>query len=250
VTYAVEPGTIRPETTLADVVTQHPPLAAALDELGLDYCCGGSRRLVDACREAALDLGDTLAVLERVGASAAPVVESVPWADLGLGALTDHIESVHHAFLRREFSRLRELAERVESVHGQRHAELAAVRHVVDALVADLEPHLLREEEILFPLIRELDAATLSGRRPAGSLHNSIEVLTDDHRRVGELMAELRDLTDGYRVPDDACASYRSLYEGLAAFTADTHLHVHKENNVLFPAAVAQERHLVEWHDR
>lgn len=234
--------TICQATTLGELVTARPDLAPALEELGLDYCCGGARSLADACREAGLDVDESVGVLSTAGSGEAVAGGAAAWADLDLAALTEHIEATHHEFLRHEFPRLGALAERVETVHGDRHPELYDVRRLYQELVADLEPHLLREEQILFPLIRELDAATRSHRRPVGTLGNSVEVLADDHEQVGALMAALRDATDAFTVPADGCASYRSLYEGLSAFVRDTHMHVHKENNVLFPAAFECER--------
>lgn len=241
---------IRQAMTLGELVTARPDLAPTLEELGLDYCCGGARSLAEACREAGLDLDDTVGVLSSAGSAHAPDAAATAWADLGLAALTEHIETTHHEFLRREFPRLDALAERVETVHGDRHPELKEVRRLYRELVADLEPHLLREEQILFPLVRELDAATRSNRRPEGTLGNSVAVLADDHEQVGALMAELHEATDAFTVPDDGCASYRSLYEGLSAFVRDTHLHVHKENNVLFPAAFECERMVLAATDR
>ena len=129
------------------------------------------------------------------------------------------------------------LAAKVLSVHGRNHPELVRVRALVAALRADLEPHLQKEERVLFPAI----AAAAAGRRefPFGTVAQPIRVMLAEHDRAGDLLAGLRAATSGYAVPDDACASYRSLYERLEALELDTHLHVHKENHTLFPAALA-----------
>ena len=108
-------------------------------------------------------------------------------------------------------------------------------------LRADLVPHLRKEEQVLFPMIRELSTATEAPRFHCGSLRNPIAVMDREHDRAGELLAALRAESGGYRVPADGCASYQALYDGLAELEADTHLHVHKENNILFPAVVAAE---------
>ncbi len=108
-------------------------------------------------------------------------------------------------------------------------------------LRADLEPHLAKEERMLFPMIRELVSSPVPPRFHCGSLRNPISVMLAEHDRAGDLLAGLRSLTSGFEVPDDGCASYRALYDGLAELEADTHLHVHKENNLLFPAVVAME---------
>ena len=232
--------TIDVNDSLADLVTTRPGLAARLDQLGLDYCCGGQRRLVDAVTEAGLDLADVLDEL----VSADVAAETVDWAAMTPAVLVDHLEASHHTYLRDALPRLGALVDKVTAVHGERHPELAEVRAVFAELRADLEPHLLKEERILFPMIRELAAATEAPAFHCGSLVNPIRVMLAEHDTAGDLLARLRTLTGGYAVPDDGCASYQALYDGLAELEADTHLHVHKENNLLFPAVLATERSL------
>ena len=121
-------------------------------------------------------------------------------------------------------------------MHGDRHPELTRVRDLVVALRDELEPHLAKEERVLFPAIHDL----ADGRRdfPFGTVGNPIRVMAAEHDHAGELLSQLRSATGGYAVPEDGCASYRSLYERLEALAMDTHLHIHKENHRLFPAAV------------
>ncbi|WP_421117951.1 iron-sulfur cluster repair di-iron protein [Aquihabitans daechungensis] len=232
--------------SLADLVGTAPDAARVLESFGLDYCCGGQRTLADACTargvspEAVLD---ALAALEP---------QPLPdWATMGPAALVDHLEQTHHAYLHVEMPRLSALAEKVAGVHGARHPELLDVRRSYEAIRSDLEPHLAKEERVLFPMIRELAAASSAPEPPrfhCGSLQNPIAVMLREHDDVGDQLAELRRLTDDFRVPADGCASYRALYEGLAALEADTHQHVHKENNLLFPAVVALEQALDPTH--
>lgn len=230
-------STITPESTLADLVIVRPGLARRLDELGLDYCCGGARTLTAAVDAAGLDLADTMADLERVPVGTVP--EPV-WRDLA--DLVDWIESTHHAYLRDVLPHLTALAGKVAGVHGGNHPELTEVADVVDEIRSDLEPHLLKEERVLFPMIRELSVAVTAPSFHCGSLVNPIRVMLSEHDAVGELLARLRELTGGFAVPDDGCGSYHAFYAGLADLEADTHRHVHVENNVLFPAVLATER--------
>ena len=233
-----EHATPTAERTLADLVTADPGAARVLERFGLDYCCGGRRTLTQACDESGVDPGEVLEVLAAV-----PPVDAPDWASMGPAELVDHLEATHHAYLHTEFDRLTALADKVASVHGARHPELGQVRDTYAALRDDLEPHLMKEERVLFPLIRDLTADADDRTAPhCGSLEDGpIRVMSMEHDRAGELLAELRRLTNGYEVPDDGCASYRALYEGLAELEADTHLHVHKENNVLFPAVIDLE---------
>jgi regulator of cell morphogenesis and NO signaling len=213
----------------------------------LDYCCNGHRSLAEACDEAGIDVGGAIDTLQTSAAESSAAASSLQ--DLVQAtptALVDHIVQTHHTYLRGELPRLSDLAERVMTVHGDRHPELADVRDTFEVLRADLEPHLDREEQILFPLVREIDAALHSDNAANGELENAVSVLEDDHEQVGDLLARLRELTNSFTTPADGCASYRSLYDGLHRLADDTHLHVHKENNILFPAAIDRERELRE----
>jgi regulator of cell morphogenesis and NO signaling len=227
--------TIDPRRTLGDLVAESPARGVVFDRFKLDYCCHGQRSLAAACASDGVDLTALLDALDAVPASASVVEHPSEPA-----ALADHIEATHHAYLHQELPELRALAAKVRDVHVGRHAELAQVSALVDELVADLEPHLLKEERVLFPAIRQM-AAGPEHDRPFGTVANPIRMMVLEHDRAGELLAQLRDVSAEYAVPDDACGSYRSLYGRLAHLEADTHRHIHLENNVLFPAAIALE---------
>ncbi|MDZ7679823.1 MAG: iron-sulfur cluster repair di-iron protein [Acidimicrobiales bacterium] len=231
---------IDPQTTLGELVTRRPALAPLLDQLGLDYCCGGQRTLDAAAQEAGVGLDPLIEQLSTVDEPEAPV----EWAELGPGELVDHLEATHHAYLDDALPRLEALAVKVAGVHGERHPELGNVERLVHELRADLEPHLRKEEQVLFPMIRELTSAVAPPQFHCGTLANPISVMLAEHDRAGELLAELRTTAADYVVPDDGCASYQALYAGLDELEADTHLHVHKENNLLFPAVLDAERRL------
>jgi regulator of cell morphogenesis and NO signaling len=237
--------TIQASTKLGDLVNDHPQLAPALERMQLDYCCGGQRTLAAACAEADIDVGEAVDTLARTALAAPTSTSTLPdLVNLTPSALADHIEQTHHAYLRGELPRLAELAERVLAVHGDRHPELAEVQDAFEVLRADLQPHLVREEQILFPLIREIDAALRADGWVNGEVKNPVGVLQDDHEQVGALLARLHELTNSFTTPEDGCASYRALCDGLRRLADDTHLHVHKENNILFPAAIEHERRL------
>ena len=231
--------TIEPDTTLADLVTARPDLVPRLEALGLDYCCGGQRSLAAAVAAAGLDLGATTTELRSVPSVAEPEPD---WD--GIGGLVDHLEATHHAYLHDALPRLVELADKVAGVHGAVHPELTTVAALMHAIKVDLEPHLLKEERVLFPMIRELATAVAAPAFHCGSLSNPIRAMLSEHDAVGELLAQLRARSDGFRVPDGGCASYQAMYSGLAELEADTHLHIHKENNVLFPAVLETEHEL------
>jgi len=159
-------------------------------------------------------------------------------------ALVDHLEATHHRYLWDELPRVTVLVDKIVSVHGNRHPELVDVAACFARIRADLEPHLLKEERVLFPMIRELVASSADPSFHCGSLRNPISVMLSEHDAVGAVLAELRRLTDSYTAPDDGCATYAACFAAMAEVEADTHLHIHKENNVLFPLVVRLEAEL------
>lgn len=225
------PSTDPRTTPLGDLVAANPATARILQAHGLDFCCHGERPLDQACAEAGVDVDE---VASKIAGTA--VEGDTTWTALAPADLAMHIVATHHRYLWEELPLLDALADKVATVHGERHPELAQVRRLVAALKADLEPHLAKEEQVLFPAI----AALATGDAPAlpMPLSNPVKALMEEHDQAGELLAELRTTTADFAVPADGCASYTSLYERLEALEADTHLHVLKENHTLFPAAL------------
>ncbi len=222
---------VNPDASLGTLVTRLPELARIFEQYGLDYCCGGAQSLRDACRAAGVDVAAVVDDLARLPARA----EVAEWASMGAAELVDHLESTHHRYLWTELPRIQVLVDKIEAVHGGRHPELAEVAKCYAEVRADLEPHLHKEEQVLFPMIRELASATTAPTFHCGSLRNPISVMLVEHDAVGALLARLRTLTGGYEPPADGCATYEACYAALRELEADTHLHIHKENNLLFP---------------
>ena len=227
---------IEPSTTLADLVTGHPDLAGELEGRSLDYCCGGQRTLAEACRDRGLD---PEIVAEQLAAAASTAPPSA-WTSLDAAALVDHLEATHHSYLHAELPRISALAAKVLGVHGATHPELAAIESTFEQLRAELEPHLAKEERVLFPAIRKLAAADRAEDRGM-ALTGPISQMLREHDQAGELLERLHRISTGYVVPSDGCASYEALYRALEALEADTHLHVHIENNRLFPMVAGLE---------
>lgn len=234
--------TIGPEATLAEIVNTNPELTRVLERHGLDYCCGGRRRLADACMTRNLD--PAVVIDELTEQLARPAAAPVDWRSLDAAGLADHIEATHHGYLHAELPRLTDLLAKVRQAHADRNPELATVATIFETLRTDLEPHLMKEERVLFPMIRELAAATRPPNFHCGTLRNPITVMMREHDAAGDLLAWMRLETSDYAPPTDACASYRTLYRDLEALETDTHLHVHKENNVLFPLVERLEAQL------
>ncbi len=233
--------TIHAHMTLGALVNAHPELAREFERRGMDYCCGGGQPLAEACADQGLDPTVTASELSAVSTAAS----TFGWASMGAADLVDHLEATHHRYLWEELPRLSALLAKVVTVHGERHPELHAIAACYEEARADLEPHLAREEQVLFPMIRELATAESLPSFHCGSLRNPISVMLREHDAVGTLLAELRRLTNGYLAPADGCTSYVTCFTALAELEADTHLHIHKENNLLFPLVTRMEAKLL-----
>ncbi|MBK9100259.1 MAG: iron-sulfur cluster repair di-iron protein [Austwickia sp.] len=231
--------TITTDQTLGELLTQDPRRARVMETYGLDYCCGGNRSLASACQEAGIDAGDVAQALDLPDRPPAP-----EWLQLGPAALAQHIVATHHAYLWEEMPRLDALVTKVHGVHGERHPELSDVAALYREVVADLGPHLTKEERILFPAIAALEEQGAAARFPFGRLANPIAAMLAEHDTVGALFAQIREATGGYVVPGDGCASYTAMLTGLEEMERDTHEHIHKENNVLFPRVLELENEL------
>ena len=227
-------------TTLAEAVNAFPHLAREFERRGLDYCCGGLQRLGEACESIGLNPGATVAEVSAVAALTTSR-DPAAWTTMTADVLVDHLETTHHRYLWSELPRVTALIDKIVSVHGVLHPELLEVASCFAYIRADLEPHMLKEERMLFPMIRELVTSTDLPQFHCGTLQNPISVMLREHDAVGDLLAQLRQLTNAYAPPPDGCASYIACFSAMAELEADTHLHIHKENNVLFPLVTRLE---------
>lgn len=235
--------------TVGDLVVEKPHLARVFERFGIDYCCGGRQTLGEACSRAGVAVSEIARLLDEADAAASePDAGEEDWAAAPLARLTRHIVDRHHSYLRAELPRLAQLISKVVAAHGEKHPELAQVSRTFDALQAELFSHMMKEERVLFPIVEAMEQAASAGRQlPAfhcGSVNNPIAVMEDEHQHAGDALARMRSLTGGYVPPPDACPTYHALLDGLSRLESDLHLHIHKENNILFPRAAALERQL------
>ena len=228
------------QTKVGDLVKTWPAAMRYFEGVGIDYCCGGHRNLEEACVAAKADSASVLSALAALQAPSAGGPSASDWEKASLTELTEHLQASHHAYLRTELPRLDKLVTKVLEVHGERHPELAKTFDVFQALQADLLPHLLKEEQILFPFIQGLEQGQASDAC-FPTVQSPIRVMEMEHEAVGAMLAELRALTNAYQAPGDGCATFQALYLGLAELEADTHLHIFLENQILHPRAIALE---------
>ncbi len=237
--------TIDPQTTVGDLVRQRPARSRVFEQLKIDYCCGGKLPLTQACAAAKLDPALVIQHLRALDAQEDQRSTAFVDADaMGLTQLADHIEQTHHAYLRVELPRLDYLTQRVLNAHGQTDPRLGQVREAFLSLQEELFSHMLKEERILFPLVREIETATQLPEFHCGPLANPIAQMEAEHDNAGGALATMHQATDGYQPPEWACNTYRAMLDGLQVLEADLHQHIHKENNVMFPKALAREAEL------
>jgi regulator of cell morphogenesis and NO signaling len=217
--------TISPELSLAELVVEQPSRSRVFERFGLDYCCGGGHTLEEACAKQGVPVETVLAALEEPQPAA-----SVDWTAASIDELIDHIVETHHARLREELPRLSRLVAAVARAHGGAAPELVAVASTFEALRADLEVHLVEEEEHAFPAFR---------LAAGGADFAELALLEHDHAQVGRLLARLQELTNGYDQARAYCGTHRAALDGLRELTVDLHEHIHEENNILFPRVQA-----------
>ena len=225
------------QQTVGEIVAADWRAAAIFEEYGIDFCCGGRRTLADACRLSGTDAAALQRALAQL-ASSAPVEDASAWS---IDQLLDHIIETHHTYVRAALPRILRYLSKLTHVHGTRHPELARIFEEFEVLGRDLLQHLRKEEGVLFPYIRELGEHGLPGPSPFGTVENPIRMMEREHEGAGRQLNEIRRLSGNYTAPPDGCATYRICFEELRRFEHDLHRHVHLEDNILFPRAVALE---------
>lgn len=230
--------------TLADLAATSLSAVRILEQHGLDYCCGGKQPFEEACHGKGLK---PESILREIDESNVAAVAGRDWLAAPLDELVKHIVTTHHEYLKLDLPVLGRRMEKVASVHGARDPEvLPHMAEVFAALRVELEMHLHKEESILFPFIEQYGRAEVQGRPmppvPFGSIANPIAMMEREHENAGDALGEIRRLTNDFELPAYACSTVRALYQGLKVLESDLHVHIHLENNILFPRAIALEK--------
>lgn len=219
---------------VGEIVAEDYRTAQVLRSYGLDFCCGGGRTLEKACSSKKIEMEQVITEIEALN-----LVENTEdnYNEWSLDFLTDYIVNNHHSYVRKMLPEISFYAEKVARVHGERDTELYDILQNVNLLRSEMLGHLQKEEQELFPQIKDL-----ATQKKTGSVKSAIvEALEEEHDKAGELMAKIEELTNGFNPPENACASYRVLFQNLEGFQQDLHKHVHLENNILFPKALKLE---------
>ncbi|NNM86224.1 MAG: iron-sulfur cluster repair di-iron protein [Phycisphaerales bacterium] len=217
--------------TVAQWVRQDPARSRIFEKYGIDYCCGGKATLQQACEKRGLQVDEVLAALHSVQPSA----DQSDWSTATLSELADHIEQTHHTFLKSELPRVAALLSRTAKAHGARHVWLAELKATFDRFAAEMNAHMFKEEHILFPRIRRIDEGD-----PSMEVDQPVAMMEHEHDRAGSDLEAMRQLSNNYSPPQDACNTFVAALDALRQIEKDTHIHVHKENNILFPKSISK----------
>jgi len=222
--------TITREMTVGSVATDHPLATRVFARHGIDFCCGGGKPLAEACATRGVDIDTVLAELEQeIQAAAGDSRQETHWDQEPLADLIDHILKTYHEPLKIELPRLEQMTRKVVQVHGDKDPErFSALLSTFLAIKADIDQHLPKEEQILFPMIKNGE-----GGMAAGPMH----VMEMEHENLGVLLQQVRQLTDDFQAPEGACNTWRALWAGLEDLERSLHEHIHLENNILHPRA-------------
>jgi regulator of cell morphogenesis and NO signaling len=231
--------TITSETPVREIVTEYPGTIPLFEQAGIDYCCGGAQTLSEACARRNIAVDEMVAAIGERGQDA----RKPAWASLG--DLCDYITDHHHAYTRQQVALVSNLLTRVQTRHGARHPELVSIGHLFAVIEAELRHHFHCEENVLFPYIAQLEKDPDSAQLPMfESIHQPVQLMLTEHDQTGEKLSLLREKTNNYQPPADACTTFRACWKAFEDLERDLHLHIHLENNILFPRALTltQER--------
>ncbi len=225
---------IQSSEKIGDIVARFPKAGDIFTEYSIDFCCGGNRPLIEAIKEQDLDEKQ---VLERLRKSYQKTIDQdqkdTDWRQAPTSTLIDHILNTHHVYMRRELPQLSDLSTTILRVHGASHGELSQVHRLFHNLKLEIDQHLIKEEEIVFPLLKDY------AENPSSSKLNKIVDLNGELRKehdgAGDVVKELRKVTDHYSVPSDGCPTYIMTYSKLEDMESNLFQHIHLENNILFP---------------
>lgn len=226
-------------TTVGEIAAKDIRKAEAFKKLGIDFCCGGKKTLKQAAEGIGLSEEQLLDKLEEAQSSATGTSANHEFDKWDLGFLADYIYNVHHRYIREQGPIIEQLADKVALRHGVEHHELMELAHGMHDFMAELYSHLEKEEQQLFPIVKQLER---SERISDQQVSEVVKYMEEEHESAGDELRRFRALTKDYQLPANACNSYTYLYEKIKEFESDLFQHIHLENNILFPKVVQVEK--------
>jgi regulator of cell morphogenesis and NO signaling len=233
---------ITKESIIGNLVAQDYRTASVFKNNQIDFCCNGNRSIEDACIQNNIDSNALIAQLKTIANHTQD--SGIDYNAWPLDLLADYVEKKHHRYVESKIQEITPFLEKVVHVHGDRHPELATVAQLFKASAEELTQHMKKEELILFPYIRQMVTAKANGtavQAPFGTVQNPIRMMMHEHDGEGERFRKITALTDNYTPPSDACNTYKVTFSLIKEFEEDLHLHIHLENNILFPKSIEME---------
>lgn len=233
---------INQNQTVGETVAQDYRTASIFQAHGIDFCCKGGRTISEVCENKQLKAEVLLQELQNATSSSeTPTADYRNWP---LDLLADYIEKKHHRYVAAKLPELMQYLNKLCKVHGERHPELFEIHDEFAHVASELASHMQKEEMILFPFVRKLATENHPGLPPFGTVENPIRMMMEEHSVEGDRLAKISELSNHYTAPADGCTTYRVAFSMLREFEEDLHLHIHLENNIMFPRAIELEKHL------
>ncbi len=231
---------ITDKTIIGELVAEDYRTAAVFKKHGIDFCCNGNRTITEACSNKNIETGTLIEDLKE--SALRNEKNAVNYASWPADLLADYIEKKHHRYVEAKIREIKPYLEKIVTVHGDRHPELAEVAVLFNESAGELTTHMKKEELVLFPFIRKMTESNGKPvKAPFGSVQQPIAMMFHEHDAEGERFRKIAALTDDYTPPADACNTYRVTFALLKEFEEDLHMHIHLENNILFPKAIRME---------
>lgn len=231
--------------TIGEIAVKDLRKAEVFKKYGIDFCCGGKKTLSEVCAEKNIDVTKIETELQQL--STEGKVSNVSYNEWNIDFLADYIVNTHHSYVRKYLPELRGYALKVAQVHGEHHPELLPIQKLVEEINEELTEHMEQEEKVLFSYVKQIVHSKNTNQplvKEGKTLQELIDELEKEHDFVGRCFDKIRELSNGYAIPEDACSSYKLLYKMIQEFEDDLHIHIHLENNILFPKAVDMEKSL------
>ena len=236
---------VKKDNKIGEIVAKNFHTARIFENLGLDFCCGGKKTINDACNEIGLNPENVINELTKVNDKSAALQHFEKWDS---DFLIDYIVNNHHAYVVNAVSTIEHHLQKVVLAHGERHPEIVSINGIFEDLKEELLNHMQKEEKVLFPYIKKMNIAIKNSLEmrypPFGTVENPLRMMESEHESAGKMMTAINHLSGCYTPPKNACGTFKVLYQELKEFEQDLHVHVHLENNILFPKAIALEKQL------
>lgn len=238
---------INEDITIGEVVAKDYRTASVFESFGIDFCCKGNRTINEVCETRNIDSTDLIEDIHNV-LQESGITQINDYNDWTLDKLALHIEEKHHKYVETQIPVIKQYLDKICAVHGKQHPELFKVQELFNASAGELSMHMKKEELVLFPFIYKMIRLKKENKpyeMPRfGTVQNPVQMMMDEHDNEGERFRQINEITQNYKFPDDACGTYRVCLAYLQEFEEDLHLHIHLENNILFPKAIELEKQL------